>query len=274
MIVKANAKINIALNIVGKRADQYHDLKMITLPIDIYDELLFEENDNSDEICVISEYKTNDLVYKAATLLKEKYNVKQGIKITVKKNIPAMAGLGGGSSDAAFTLKTLNKIWNLSLTDDDLLKEALNIGADVAFFIVNKPALVMGFGDIIIPIKVNQNITGVVVKPCFSSSTKLMFAKVKGYIDKTEEIEKLIDALKDGKRIENLLFNDFEELDERYTDIINRLLNKGAKCATVSGSGSSVVCLTETIEEAHDLFEKIKYEYKYVKVFKMISEDD
>ena len=145
LLVKAPAKINLSLDVLGKRQDGYHEVKMIMTTIDLADRLeLMELAEDRIEILSHNRYVPDDqrnLAYQAAKLLKEKFNVKKGVSITIEKTIPVAAGLAGGSSDAAATLRGLNKLWNLGLTIDQLAELGAEIGSDVSFCVYGGTAI-------------------------------------------------------------------------------------------------------------------------------------
>ena len=144
---KAHAKINLALDVVSKRDDGYHELKMIMIPLDLHDQLSFELH---DDIILTSNLEIKDnAVLKTANLIKEKYNVDQGVSINLTKHIPVGAGLAGGSADIAATIRGLNKLWNLNLNKDQLESIALSLGSDTLFCLYEKPAYVYGRGEYI-----------------------------------------------------------------------------------------------------------------------------
>ena len=131
---KAYAKINLFLNVVGKRFDGYHDLEMVMASLELHDLLSFKVN-STGEITVTSDKQitqspTENIVYKVATFLQDEFNVAKGVEIHIKKNIPIAAGLGGGSADAAATFRGLAKVWKLKLSLDDMAKLAIDFGAN------------------------------------------------------------------------------------------------------------------------------------------------
>ena len=141
----AYAKINLLLDVEKKRADGFHDLKMIMIPIELHDELTFESNKN---IVLNSNINIkNNLVLRTAQFIKEKYSVQSGVKITLTKNIPIGAGLGGGSADVAATIRGLNLLWDLKLEYKEMEELALSLGSDTLFCLYNKPAFVYGRGE-------------------------------------------------------------------------------------------------------------------------------
>lgn len=149
------AKINLFLEILGKRNDGYHDIVTVFEKIDLCDRIRLSESDSG--IALTSNLKElpldkNNLVYRASSLLKNTYGVSKGVNIHIEKKIPVAAGLGGGSSNAAITLKGLNRLWKLDLTDRELYDIGKKIGADVPFFIFNHSfAVGSGRGDRYIP---------------------------------------------------------------------------------------------------------------------------
>jgi 4-diphosphocytidyl-2-C-methyl-D-erythritol kinase len=147
----ANAKINLALDVVDKRVDGFHDLKMIMMPIELHDILTFEE---SNEIELISNIEIeNNAILRAAQLMKTSFNIEQGAKITLEKNIPIGAGLGGGSADIAATLRGLARLWKLDLAMKDLKDIALELGSDTLFCLFNQTAYVYGRGEHLLFVK-------------------------------------------------------------------------------------------------------------------------
>ncbi|MCD4827656.1 MAG: 4-(cytidine 5'-diphospho)-2-C-methyl-D-erythritol kinase [Acholeplasmataceae bacterium] len=144
---KAHAKINLALDVIKKRDDGYHDLKMIMVPLELHDDLSFEL---SNDIKLSSNIEIlNNQVLKTAYLIKEKYHINYGVHITLNKKIPIGAGLAGGSSDIAATIRGLNRLWNLNLNQTDLEELALSLGSDTLFCLYQKAAYVSGRGEYI-----------------------------------------------------------------------------------------------------------------------------
>lgn len=273
MKVKANAKINLYLKVLGKNETGYHDLDSLMVPIDLYDYIEIENGD-SDEIIGMDIPMKSNLIYKAVELLRNKYNISKSIKIKIEKNIPSFAGLGGGSSDAAATLKALNELWELNITTEELLNLASEIGSDVPFFIINKPAIIGGRGEKITPVEI-KSCSGVLIFDNYKFSTKDVFANMKKYSEPYQNIV----TIKDGKNViedyYSLVTNDMEEgitIYKESTEITKQkdlLLGCGAINASMSGSGSSVFGLFESdkIDSAYSL---IKDKYKNVWKFKIL----
>ena len=151
--ISAPAKVNLVLEVLSKREDGYHEIRSLIQTIDLCDDLYFEADSEMHFECNVDALQTSDnLVLKAAELLKDTYNYERGAKIRLEKVIPSSAGLGGGSSDAAMTLLALNRLWRLRLKREDLLQLAARLGSDVPFFLTWGMALVKGRGEIVVPL--------------------------------------------------------------------------------------------------------------------------
>lgn len=183
MKTKAYAKINLFLEITGKRKDGYHNLVSVMQEINVYDDLVITKNTTG----VISldvrgmdsvPHNETNLVYKAAQLLQKRYRVPLGAHIVLTKHIPTGAGLGGGSSDAAHTLVVLNTLWKLNLSRHQLATLGTHIGADVPFFVYGGRCLVQGIGDKITPLAHTKKMWVVIVYPNIHLSTKLVYNKL------------------------------------------------------------------------------------------------
>lgn len=248
MISFPNAKINLGLNIVGKRADGYHNLETIFYPIPLEDILEIEVLDHTEkpfELSIsgipIKGNLANNLVVKAYLLLKEKYNLPP-IHIYLHKNIPSGAGLGGGSSDAAFMLKLLNDTFELNLTTTELEEHAAKLGADCAFFIQNKPTFAEGIGNIFSSIELNLSGYQIfLIKPDVFISTAMAFSNIKPHqpeLNLKEIIQKPISQWHKwmANDFEESIFKEIPELGK----IKEELYQAGAIYASMSGAGSSI----------------------------------
>lgn len=244
MISFPNAKINIGLNVVSKRTDGYHNLETIFYPVKLADALELTESDNtafSTSGIEIDGKPENNLVFKAYQLLQNDFNVPH-IKLHLHKIIPFGAGLGGGSSDAAFALIMLNEYFKLNLSSAKLKLYAARIGADCPFFIENKPTFATGIGDQFKPINLDLSEYKIlIVKPNTSVSTPDAYQNVIPAKPKfnLKNIENL--PIEDWKYY---LRNDFEKgVFQKYPEIdkLKQALYKmGALYASMSGSGSAV----------------------------------
>ena len=276
------AKINLFLKIGRKLTSGYHNIQSVMQKIELSDAMAIEPI-IEDKIIVEStnpELATEEnLAYKSAMLLKKKFKVKHGARIFIEKNIPLEAGLGGGSSNAATALLSLNKLWSLKLKEEQLIELASQIGSDVPFFIGDNAALVEGIGDKIKRIKKSFSINIVLINPGFRISTRLAYSafdRQKSRIKTNAIINDLVRAIekKDIKEIANNLHNDFEQIVmKKYkmiNEIKNNLLRNNALNALVSGSGPTVFGIFNSIYEAREAFFKIQYDYPFVFLTKTI----
>ncbi len=254
--VPAFAKINLCLRIMAKRPDGYHDLQTIFQEISLKDELTFSPRPSGVEITVSDNRcpaDRNNLAHKAAILLQERTGVAKGVAIHIQKNIPIGAGLGGGSSDAAATLKALNQLWDLALDRSDLAQLAGQIGADVAFFIHGATALGTGKGEQLTALHIPGAYWGVLLYPGFGVSTSWAYQNFKLNLTKRSENSKLYsltDLCNDRSSWQNLFVNDLEKVVfEEYPELDhlrNQLATAGAFFSRMSGSGSSIFGLFDT----------------------------
>src|SRR5574344_51378 len=251
MINKPCAKINLGLNIISKRSDGYHNLETVFYPIPLYDRL---EVIAADGLLVSGKHydltikgisiegdDSNNLVVKAYLALREKYNLPD-IHILLEKNIPTGAGMGGGSSDCAYMIRLLNKLFSLGMSNKEMCRHAASLGADCAFFILSEPAYATGIGDILTPIQLHlDNYNLAIVKPNIHISTAEAFRNMKPKNPLkpiSSIIYQSIETWKDD------MINDFEEgIIQNHPEIgiiKERLYNIGAIYAAMSGSGSAV----------------------------------
>ncbi len=245
MLKFPNAKINIGLNIIKKRADGYHDLETVFYPINLADILEFVESQGNIKFTCsginINTEDHNNLVLKAYYLLKEKYDLPQ-LNIHLHKIIPTGAGLGGGSSDASFMLKSLNDHFNLNISDEILEKYAQQIGSDCPFFIKNKSVFAEGTGNIFSSTVLDLSKYFIlIIKPDIHIPTKLAFSGIQAKAPKqsVKELIKLpINEWKDHIKndFERTVFNQFPEIKK----IKDTLYESGAIYAQMSGSGAAV----------------------------------
>ncbi len=258
MITFPNAKINLGLDIVEKRPDGYHNLESLFYPIPIHDILEITVSDDESGFTMYNATFEGDekdnLVVKAYNLLAKEHALPKA-RISLYKNIPTGAGMGGGSSDAAFTLKMLNEIASLRLSDEQLEEYAAKIGADCAFFIKNKPAFATGIGNVLVP--VDFTLKGyhiAVVKPDIHVSTKEAYSLVSpAYPEKPlkEIIMKPVEEWKEDMK------NDFEKSifakHPSVAGIKKNLYSMGAVYASMSGSGSSFFGIFKNEPDANAL---------------------
>ena len=280
MKIKAYGKVNISLDVVGKREDGYHLLSMIMQNIDLYDEIEVEKQECGIILECNKSYVPVDnrnLAYKAAEIFKERYDIVDGVKINIEKNIPVSAGLAGGSTDAAAVLKVMNKLFNVNATEEELMELGLKLGADIPYCIHGGTALCEGIGEIITPIKPFRDKIVVLVKPAFGVSTKEVYKnfnleKVKQH-PKTAEI---INAIENDDL--NFVASNMKNLLENVTLRKHKILIKikeemnacGAINSMMSGSGQTVFAFFDDMLKAQRCFEKMKKKYSDVFITRTI----
>ena len=214
--MRAPAKLNLTLEIVGKRTDGYHDIASVMQTLDLCDELYFEQADSLSLHCNVAALQCDDnLVLKAARLLQQECGYSRGATISLHKGIYQDAGLGGGSSDAAVTLLTLNKLWSLNCNRDELIKMAAEIGSDVPFFIEGGTCLVRGRGEQLTALPDIQQSWFVLLIPCFwppPGKTAMLYKMVSEEMYTGGQFSSSIcSKLRLGESLEQLyLFNVFE----------------------------------------------------------------
>lgn len=267
MLEFANAKINLGLNVLYKRADGFHELESVFYPVNIFDAIeILDAKDLQFSVYGIDipGDSLDNLCIKAFKLLQAEHNI-DNVHIHLLKNIPFGAGLGGGSSDAAVVLKMLNKKFDLNLSIEQLENYAAQLGSDCAFFIKNSAQLASGRGEILKPVDLDLSKKSfLLIKPNFGISTKEAYANIRTN-DKNESIEQII-----KNRVEEWqgrLKNDFEEaLFPKYpilAQIKNQLYEQSAIYAAMSGSGSTMFGIFEdqkSARKAEAFFEQFDYQ--------------
>lgn len=276
MKIRAPAKINLGLRVVGKRADGYHLLDTIMVPVSLYDEIDIRKirgaarNQIGDGLIEITCDHPNvpqgeeNIVYRAAQLIMKKSRRAQPILIHIKKNIPVGAGLGGGSSDAAATLVGLNRLFKLRLSIAMLKKMALSLGADVPFFIQARPARAQGIGARLRPLRTLPRFWAVIVYPGFPVSTAWVYGNLGRKLTKPIVNTSIAPSRKSLDGLTRQLENDLESVTlKRYPEIgvlKQKLLREGASQVLMSGSGSSVFGIFNSERAAAKAFRRLRQE--------------
>jgi 4-diphosphocytidyl-2-C-methyl-D-erythritol kinase len=266
--VKAPAKINLALDVLSKRPDGYHDVAMIMQTVALYDTISvrsgFEGIKLTSDSSKIPVDDTN-IAYKAAHYLSTKYNVKRGAHIHIEKRIPVAAGLAGGSTDAAAVLKLLNKVWDLKLSKAELMDAGKKLGADVPFCIQGGTCLAEGLGEKLTVIKSMPDCFILLAKPNVGVSTKDVYEGLK--LDEIEErpnIPAILQGIQnqDLLKISNNMGNVLESVTTKMYPIIlglkRKLLENGAIGSLMSGSGPTVFGVFEDMATAYGAYDNIK----------------
>ena len=272
--IKAPAKVNLTLDVTGKRPNGYHDLKMIMQTISVFDEIklsLTEEEKidlhmNKELPDKIPAEK--NLVYKAAALMKEKFDIKGGFDIELQKNIPAAAGLAGGSSDCAATLIAINEVCELGLTTQELCDIGVKLGADVPFCIRKGTMLSEGIGEILTPLTPFKDVWVVLVKPDISVSTAYVYTHLDlPNLKYHPDTDKAIECIGNGdiSGLSNVLSNVLETVTvPEYpvlTEIKEFLVQNGAAGSLMSGSGPTVFGIFKNKEDARRVYDKAGEKY-------------
>lgn len=265
---KAPAKINLSLDVLGKRNDGFHDVEMVMTTIDLSDRIELRSLDKDEiHVSLESRYVPNDernLAYRAAQLIKERYRITYGIHIKIEKKIPVSAGLGGGSSDAAAVLRGLNRLWALNIAPEELAQIGLRIGSDVPFCVMNETALVKGRGEIIEKLPRPPSCWVVLAKPNIGISTKMVFRNlVVGNLSHPNTaaiIEGLEtrDFLKICNHMENALEEVTFQLSPEIQVIKDKMLQAGAGSVIMSGSGPTVYSLVMQENRAQRIYNGLR----------------
>ena len=285
---KAYAKINLGLDALRKRADGYHELAMVMQTVDICDELTFAVKETPGiELCVEwskdgwtstvadcfpSEGEAQpvpsnqkNLVWRAAELLMDEFEIKKGVKITLEKRIPVAAGMAGGSSDCAATLHGINELFELGLTLEELQARGVKLGADVPYCLLGGTALAEGIGEILTPLSPMPECHLVVTKPAVSVSTPFVFKQLR--VNELREhpdiagmcaaiggndLDGVIDRL--GNVLETAAIPHFPVVG----DLKEALKRQGADGVLMSGSGPTVFAIFKSEKQAHEAFDELK----------------
>ncbi len=258
----AFAKINPSLRVLGRRADGYHEIETVFQTVTLHDRLTLSalDGDRLELTCSAPEIPTDErnLVWRAASALRERYGIRHGARIELEKRIPAAGGLGGGSSDAAITLAGLAHLWEIETDADELARLGARLGADVPFFLTGGRALGTGLGADIAPLADAEKQHLVIVAPGIRVSTAEAYQSLRApALTKAETVAILHVSRADAKISDSLcdvLRNDFEPvIFEQYPEIErarNALLERGARGALLAGSGSSVFGVFEDEDAA------------------------
>lgn len=269
-IVKmAPAKINLGLDVVRKREDGYHEVKMVMQTLNLYDRLTF--CDNNSGLVTISSNMTqapateDNIIYKACQLIKKEYGISSGIDVYLEKNIPVAAGMAGGSTDAAATLVALNEMFDLGLSRDVLMELGVKIGADVPYCIMQGTALSEGIGEILTPLCPMPKCYIAIAKPEVGVSTKWVYQNLDAAgLKNHPDIDKMVEAINTGdlKGIVDTMENVLETVTipayPQIESIKQAMINGGAAGALMSGSGPTVFGIFEEKAAAEAVTHSLK----------------
>lgn len=249
--LKAYGKINLGLDVVRRREDGYHEVKMIMQTVDLWDELTFCDV-TTDEIVITSDSSElpdvkDNIIYKACRMMKDIYGIDKGVHVTVDKHIPVAAGMAGGSADAAAALKAMNMLFGLNLSDEQLMEHGVKLGADVPYCIMQGTALSEGIGEILTPLPPMPDCLIVIAKPAIGVSTKWVYQNLKvDLLEEHPDIDGMADALKTGdlKGITDRMANVLETVTipaNPVIDSVKKLIAENDSMGVLmSGSGPTV----------------------------------
>lgn len=268
LLIKAPAKINLTLDVLGKRSDGYHEVEMVMTTIDLADRLELNEV-KEDKIAILSHSRyvpgdERNLAYQAAKLLKERFNIRQGVEISINKVIPVAAGLAGGSSDAAATLKGLNELWQIGLSIEELAALGSEIGSDVAFCVHGGTALARGRGEKITKLPPPPSCWVILAKPSIGVSTSEIYGNLDMSRIQHPDTERMIQAImqKDyegvcqhmGNALEGVTFSKYPEV----LHIKKQMERFGADSVLMSGSGPTVFGLVRRESRLHRIYNGLR----------------
>ena len=262
MKLPSPAKLNLFLHICGRRDDGYHELQTLFHFIDFCDWLTFHPN-QTDKIVIEGMPIANEdnLIYKAAKLLKNKAEKNAGVTIKIEKNLPMGAGIGGGSSNAATTLLALNKLWQLNMSDEEMRKLALSLGADVPIFVFGHTAWAEGVGEKLTPLAVQEKWYILVLPDCHACTTEFYSHSQLTRDTKKKRIAAFLDVAQ-----RNAFRNDFEPLARKLhpeiENALNALSNFGQ--ARMTGSGSGVFLAFDEYSQAEQVALTLQPNYKAI----------
>ena len=267
---KAKAKVNLSLDVLRRRENGYHDVKMIMQTVNLYDDLIVEDAESGInlEVTTIEGVEIpcdeSNLAYKAAKLLMDEFDIKKGVKITINKHIPVAAGMAGGSTDCANTLKGVNELFKLGLSDKELMERGVKLGADVPYCIMGKTALSEGIGEVLTPIENMPQCKILIAKPPINVSTKYVYENLHVETIKDHpDVDGMVEKIKAGdlhgvcSYMENIL----ETVTVKEYPVINELKTfmkeNGAINSIMSGSGPTVFGIYDDENKAKEAYEKL-----------------
>lgn len=274
---KAYAKINLGLDVIDRLENGYHVVKMVMQTVGIYDVLTLKKIPEGIVVTTDNgELPTDDnnLIYKAARLMREAYDITEGVSIHLEKNIPIAAGMAGGSTDAAATFWGMNELFNIGATMEELQKLGVKVGADVPYCIMGGTALAEGIGEILSPLPAPPECFLVVAKPDINVSTKYVYEHLDAEgVEKHPDIDGMIEALRDSdlQGIVSRLGNVLETVTVKKHDIISTIkqcmLKQGALGSLMSGSGPTVFGIFTDAEYAQKAKAEIERQQLAKQVF-------
>nr|MDH3073870.1 4-(cytidine 5'-diphospho)-2-C-methyl-D-erythritol kinase [Bacillus velezensis]MDH3137267.1 4-(cytidine 5'-diphospho)-2-C-methyl-D-erythritol kinase [Bacillus velezensis] len=284
ILEKAPAKINLSLDVTSKRLDGYHEVEMIMTTIDLADRIeLTELPENVIRVASHNRFVPDDqrnLAYQAAKLLKERFQVKKGVSIMITKVIPVAAGLAGGSSDAAATLRGLNRLWDLKLSVEELAELGAEIGSDVSFCVYGGTALATGRGEKIRHISAPPHCWVVLAKPTIGVSTAEVYRRLNLQQVRHPDVQAMIDAIEEKSfqkvcgQLGNVLESVTLSLHPEVAMIKSQMKRFGADAVLMSGSGPTVFGLVQYESKVQRIYNGLRGFCDQVYAVRMIGEQN
>lgn len=276
---RAFAKINLCLDVVRRREDGYHDLRMIMVPVDFYDVLEMVPSEETTMTLNRSYLPVNDknTVVKAIHVMQERYGFAQNFACTLQKHIPTQAGLAGGSADAAAAIRIMNRLLHLNRPQEELIDAAKEVGADVPFCLVNRPALVEGIGEILTPFQCKAEFGILLVKPRRGVSTKAAFGGLDFDTIEHPDVDGMKTALENGdysgmiERLGNSMEDVSLRLVEEIRDVKESMKELGFDGVLMSGSGSTVFGITKSPHLLRNASEIMRANGYFVRMTRIID---
>ena len=267
--LKALGKINLGLDVLGRRDNGYHDVRMVMQTVYLYDQIKIERTKEPgiqlSTNLVYLPVNENNLAYQAANLLMEEFQISEGVKITLDKHIPVAAGMAGGSSNAAAVLFGINQMFSLGLSQKELMERGVTLGADVPYCIMRGTVLAEGIGEILTPLPDMPKCYILIAKPPISVSTKMVYEKLDAHeIQEHPDIDGILHGLEnqDLQQIASCMGNVLEKVTiEEYPvieEIKSVMKDNGALNAMMSGSGPTVFGIYDDKQQAKNAASKIK----------------
>lgn len=249
--LKALGKINLGLDILGRRENGYHDVRMVMQTVYLYDRVILEKTrEPGIEISTNLPYlpvNENNIAYKAAELLQREFGIREGIRISLEKHIPVAAGMAGGSSNAAAVLFGMNRMFDLGLSEEGLKERGVTLGADVPYCIMRGTVLAEGIGEILTPLPPLPKCYVLIAKPPLSASTKTVYEKIdREGIKSHPDIDGILAGLREGnlQQVAGSMGNVLEQVMLEEYPVLQKIkdvmLMSGALNAMMSGSGPTV----------------------------------
>lgn len=269
--IRAYGKINLGLDVIGKRPNGYHDVRMIMQTVRLFDQVILTKKEEAgitmETNLPFLPVDENNLVYKAVKLMTDRYHISSGIHITLKKYIPVSAGMAGGSSDCAAALYGMNRLFDLKVSRKKLMEMGVTLGADVPYCLMRGTALSEGIGEVLTPLAPMPDCFILIGKPQINVSTKFVYENLKLHDEmKHPDIDGMVEALKQGNLsgISSRLGNVLESVTISEYPVIqeikDRMIELGAMNALMSGSGPTVFGIFQEKEKAEAAWESMRQE--------------